>query len=69
MRLEIACDSRGFDSTIQRRGVTPLVLFENFSGHSSAKSRSTSLFSSSECSAATPLIAWLPTLARCAMRT
>ncbi len=33
--------SRGLDSTTQRRGVTPLVLLQNFSGHSSAKSLST----------------------------
>ena len=31
----ISCESRGLDSTIQRRGVTPLVLLLNFCGHSS----------------------------------
>ena len=42
--------SRGLLSAIQRRGVTPLVLLLNFSGHSAWKSRSTSCLSSSECS-------------------
>ena len=37
--------------------------------HDAWKSRSTVCFSSSVCSAATPLMAWLPTHARWAMRT
>ena len=49
-------------------GVTPLVLLLNFSGIISKKSRSTSCLTSSVCSAATPLMAWLPTQARFAMR-
>ena len=53
----------------KRRGVTPLVTLSKRSGHISAKSRSTVSFSSVECSAATPLTAWLPTVARCAMRS
>ena len=61
--------SRGFARARKRRGVTPFVTFTNFSGHSSWKSRSTSAFRSSVWSAATPLMRWLPTLARWAIRT
>ena len=54
----------------KRRGVTPLVMLLNFSGHSSSKSREHGLLAAARCAArATPLIAWLPTQARFAMRT
>ena len=52
---------RDCSAATKRRGVTPLVTLQNFSGHSSAKSRSTVSFNSSECSRATPLTVWLPT--------
>ena len=61
MVLRISPDNRRLLSTSQRRGVTPLVMLVNFSGHSSWKSRSTSWVISRECSSATPLIEWLPT--------
>ena len=58
----------GLALSSQRRGVIPLVLLLNFSGHNSAKSRSTSFFRSSVCSLATPFTEQEPTVARCAMR-
>ena len=61
MRAVISCVRPGLLRATKRRGVTPLVTLQNFSGQSSAKSRSTVCFSSSECSCATPLIVWLPT--------
>ena len=61
--------SGGLLTATNRRGVTPLVTLQNFSGHSSAKSRITVCLSRSECSRATPLTWWLPTVARLAMRT
>src|SRR5215831_3123628 len=61
--------SGGLLSIMKRRGVTPLVMLWNRSGHSSAKSFSTVCCSSCVCRAATPLTAWLPTVARFAMRT
>ena len=69
MRLVMSALSFGLLSTIQRRGVTPLVTLTNFSGAIRWKSRSTVCLEQLVCSAATPLMAWLPTLARCAMRT
>jgi len=65
----ISSASPGLLSSTQRRGVTPLVMLWNLPGSSSKKSRSTVRFRSSVCSAATPLIARLPTAATCAMRT
>ena len=35
MCSEMSCEGADCDSTIQRRGVTPLVLLLNFCGHSS----------------------------------
>ena len=59
----------GLACATQRRGVTPLVLLLNLSGHRSTKSRNRPSFSSCECSAATPLTEKLPTIASQAMRT
>ena len=57
MCLVISALSFGLLSTIQRRGVTPLVTLTNLAGATTWKSRSTVCLSSSVCSAATPLIA------------
>ena len=46
----MSCVRPGLLTATKRRGVTPLVTLQNFSGHSSAKSRSTVCFSSSEWS-------------------
>ena len=46
----ISCVRLGLLTATKRRGVTPLVTLQNFSGHSSAKSRSTVCFSNSEWS-------------------
>ncbi len=59
----------GLAKSINRRGVTPLVLLLNRPGQSSWKSFSTLVLSSSLCRAETPLTAWLPTQAKCAIRT
>ena len=61
--------SGGLASSSQRRGVTPLVLLPKRSGNISAKSGTTFVFSNSEWMAATPLVLWVPTIARWAMRT
>ena len=53
----------------QRRGVMPLVLFWNFSGHSAYHSLKTSAFKISEWMAATPLTKLEPYTARFAMCT
>ena len=63
MRRVMSAVSCGLLSAIQRRGVTPLVTFRNFSGATGGSRASTVCFSRSECSAATPLMAWLPTRA------
>ena len=70
MRSVMSAASGGLLTATKRRGVTPLVTLQNFSGQSSAKSRSTVLLQqiASEV-AATPLTRWLPTVARLAMRT
>ena len=47
MRLVMSALSLGLLSTIQRRGVTPLVTLKNFSGATRWKSRSTVCLSSS----------------------
>ncbi len=59
----------GLLRTIHRRGVTPFVTLRNISGANWWKSLMTSRLRSSVCRAETPLTAWLPTAARCAMRT
>jgi len=69
MRAVINWVRPGLLTAMKRRGVTPLVTLQNLSGHSVAKSNKTVCFSKSVWSRATPLILWLPTLARWAMRT
>ena len=59
----------GLASSSHRRGVTPLVLLLNRSGNSPAKSGTVLVRSSSEWMAATPLVLWVPTIARLAIRT
>ena len=59
-----AAEARDCTSASQRRGVTPLVLLLNFSGHISWKSRKSPSESSREWRAATPLTEKLPTMAR-----
>src|SRR6478672_10028347 len=59
----------GLASSSHRRGVTPFVLLLKRVGNISAKSRTVVVHRSSEWIAATPLVLWLPTIARCAMRT
>lgn len=61
--------SGGLQKASQRRGVTPLVLFWNFSGHRSAKSLKMVLRMMSLWMAATPLTVWLATTARYAILT
>ena len=61
---------RGLLSARKRRGVTPLVMLVKLLRPQLGEVAQHGLAcSSSECSAATPLTAWLPTVARCAMRT
>ena len=60
--------SSGFDSSSQRRGVTPLVLLLKRSGNSSARSLTVTVRSRPEWIAATPFVLCEPTIARLAMR-
>ena len=59
----------GLQKASQRRGVTPLVLFWNFSGHRSAKSLKIVLRMMSLWMAATPFTVWLATTAKYAILT
>src|SRR5438093_365278 len=61
--LVIRWASGRFACRSQRRGVTPFVLLLNRSGQSLAKSGASNFFTSSLCSAATPLTEWLPAIA------
>ena len=61
--------SGGLHIASHRRGVTPLVLFWNFSGHSSWNSRKMVSLMISEWMAATPLIVCDATTAKYAIRT
>ena len=49
-------DSDGLDRATHLLGVTPVVTFENFSGHRAANSGRSCLFIKSEWRAATPFI-------------
>src|SRR5208283_1197035 len=52
--LMMSCVSLGLLMATKRRGLTPLVTLQNFSGHSSAKSRKTTFLCKLEWSWATP---------------
>ena len=64
----MSADSFGLAFFSQRRWVMPLVLLVNFSGHIYRVAEGFGL-GISVCSAATPLTAWPPTIARFAIRT
>src|SRR5271154_1289587 len=63
MALVMASASAGFESSSQRRGVTPLVLLLNRSGKRPARSLTVVLRNNSEWMAATPLVLCDPTIA------
>ena len=61
--------SGGLASNSQRRGATPFVLLLKRSGKIAARSATTVVLSKREWISATPLVLWVPTMARLAMRT
>ena len=69
MALVMASASAGFESSSQRRGVTPLVLLLKRSGKRPARSLTVVVRNNSEWMAATPLVLCDPTIARFAIRT